>query len=111
MAELGMAELGTLEEECRDGMVRWWNESRYSKHGSKAAWTYNAFMGSVRRVAVLPAWKQTLLVKAGIEQGWQALKWEYMGDKVQPPVEAGLQPVSQAAQEAIERWKLNRNHS
>ena len=106
-ASIDMPELKTIEESCRIDMVRWWNESRLSKHKSKAVWTYNAFMGSVKRLAVLPHWKQVILVKAGIEQGWQTLNWDYCADRVKsPPAEAGLQPKSSAYQEAAEKWHM-----
>ena len=92
-----------LPSEVRPLLVEWWNSSRRSKHGNKATWTEGAWRQNVRRVAALPQWKQLLLVQAGVEQGWQALKPEYLGE-VAPPADKGLAPKSSAMQEAIEQW-------
>lgn len=89
--------------EAQSLLVEWWNVSRLSKHGTKAAWTEKAWQQNVSRIASLPRWKQVLLAKAGVESGWQALKPEYMGE-VAPPPEEGLAPKSTAMQEAIAAW-------
>jgi hypothetical protein len=60
-------------------LLQWWRESRRSKHGSKATWTEAAWLGSVARVGRLPAAKQIELCTAGVENGWQALREEYLG--------------------------------
>lgn len=102
-ARLNHQELAALAPEVQALLVEWWNCSRRSKHGAKAAWTEGAWRNNVRRVAALPHWKQVLLAQAGIEQGWQALKPEYLGE-VAPPTDQGLAPKSSAMQEAIEQW-------
>jgi hypothetical protein len=103
VAHLNCTDLTGIPDEVQPLLVEWWNGSRRSKHGTKAAWTEGAWRQNVRRVAALPQWKQLLLAQAGIEHGWQALKPEYMGD-VQPPADQGLAPKSSAMQEAIEQW-------
>lgn len=97
--------LKSMTPEVVSLFLRWWNESRRSKWGSKAAWTKNAFESNLKRVGELPEWKQLALCEAGVECGWQALKVEYLSD-LKPPAEAGLQPQSSAMQEAIERWNM-----
>ena len=98
--------LQTFEPEIRHDICTWWNESRKSKHGAKAAWTERAFLGSVYRLAALPSWKQMVLVKAGIEHGWQTLQEEYVKDILDKhkPYRPGLQPKSTAMQKALEQW-------
>lgn len=108
IADVDLPELGQIIEDARYALVEWWNESRYSKHGKKAAWTEKAWLSNVERVSRLPHWKQILLAKAGVESGWQGLRWEYLGDKVEAPAELGPQPINSAAQEAISRWHLNK---
>jgi hypothetical protein len=95
--------LEPFQEEVRALLLSWWNESRLSKHRAKAAWTEAAWKGNLVRLAALPHWKQLLLAQAGVEQGWQALKPEYIKDAA-PPAVAGLQPKSSAMQSAIEQW-------
>lgn len=98
-------DISALAAEARYLFLLWWNESRRSKHGSKAAWTRMAFTQNLKRVAALPGWKQKQLCEQGVEMGWQALKVEYMSAEA-PPVEAGLTPKSNAMQEAIQRWNM-----
>lgn len=62
-------------------LLEWWNGSRLSKHGRKAAWTEEAFRGSADRVSALPDRQQVELAQAGVEAGWMALKVEYLGSK------------------------------
>jgi hypothetical protein len=98
-------DLAGITEAARPLMLDWWNNSRRSKYGSKAAWTRGAWLGSVRRMAELPPWKQVALVEHGITNGWQALKAEFIKDVPQPQQDDGtLRPVSSAMQQAIERW-------
>lgn len=89
--------------EAQPLLLEWWNSSRRSKHGSKATWTEGAFCSSAKRVSLLPPWKQVVLCTCGIEQGWQALKADYIAD-AKPPADAGLTPKSTAMQEAIDSW-------
>ena len=100
------AKLQTFEPEIRHDICTWWNESRKSKHGAKATWTERAFLGSVYRMAALPSWKQMVLVKAGIEHGWQTRQEEYVKDILDKhkPYRPGLQPKSSAMQKALEQW-------
>lgn len=102
-AHLNHPDVAALATEAQPLMVEWWNVSRRSKWGNKATWTENAWRQNVRRAAALPHWKQVALARAGIEQGWQALKPEYLGD-VAPPSDHGIAPKSSAMQEAIEQW-------
>jgi hypothetical protein len=98
-------DLAGITEAARPLMLEWWNSSRRSKHGSKAAWTRGAWLGSVRRMAELPPWKQVALVENGITNGWQALKAEFIKDEPHPQQDDGtLRPISSAMQQAIERW-------
>jgi hypothetical protein len=97
-------ELNSMPMEVRQLLVEWWNNSRRSKHKSSAAWTRRAWLLTVTRVSLLPPWQQLALAAAGVEQGWQTLKPEYIKD-VSPPAEAGLVPKSAAMQEAISSWK------
>jgi hypothetical protein len=62
-------------------VLEWWNSSRWARHGKKAAWTEDAFMGSAERVAALSAPQQLELAQAGVEGGWMALKHEYLSNK------------------------------
>lgn len=84
-------------------LLEWWNNSRWSKQKSKAAWTEAAWKGALKRVAVLPFWQQIALAQAGVESGWQTLKPEFISDQAPPP-EAGLAPKSSAYARAIESW-------
>jgi hypothetical protein len=102
-AHLDHQELRVVSPDVQAMLVEWWNVSRLHKHGSKAVWTELAFSLSVRRVALLPPWKQLALAQAGIEHGWQALKVEFIPD-AKPPADAGLTPKSTAMQEAIDSW-------
>lgn len=75
----------------------WWNGSRRSKHGTKAAWTRAAFKMSADRVKKLVHWQQVLLTNAGVEFGWQALNPTYLRDELakgEPRHGAGFKPQS-----------------
>lgn len=84
-------------------LLEWWNNSRWSKQKSKAAWTEAAWKGALKRVAVLPHWQQVALAQAGVESGWQTLKPEFISDQ-EPPADQGLAPKSSAYARAIEQW-------
>jgi len=47
IADVDLPELGQIIEDARYALVEWWNESRYSKHGKKAAWTEKAWLSNV----------------------------------------------------------------
>jgi hypothetical protein len=60
-------------------LLQWWRESRRSKHGSRATWTEAAWLSSASRVGALPPARQLELCTAGVENGWMALKEDYLG--------------------------------
>jgi hypothetical protein len=103
VAHLNHQAMRAVAPDVQPMLVEWWNVSRLQKHGNKAVWTELAFTFSVRRVALLPPWKQQVLAEAGIEHGWQALKPEYIKD-APAPASSGLAPKSSAMQEAITEW-------
>ena len=104
-ASLGEDCLVNVCSEAQPLVVQWWNESRRSKHGSKATWTETAWQSSVFRVSKLPAWQQVLLARAGVEHGWQALKPEYIKDELAQPTAAGRpMPKDPAMRAALEQW-------
>lgn len=91
-------------------LLRWWNESRWGKHRTQAAWTQAAFTLSANRVSDLVGKGQAhaarALVDAGIEHGWQALKPEYL----RGPITAGMaaaaptgDPAAAAIRDMLER--------
>ncbi|GDX76271.1 hypothetical protein LBMAG41_13470 [Cyanobium sp.] len=85
-----------------EGMLAWWNESRWGKHRTQATWTQLAFTLSAGRVAFLCKQGQhdiaRALVEAGIEHGWQALKPEYLrGISAAPPAAASAGDEAAAA--------------
>lgn len=105
IASLNDAELATLTADAQPLLVEWWNVSRRSKHGSKAAWTAAAWKASVMRLAGLPPNQQLLLAQAGVEHGWQALKPEYIKDALAKPTAAGRpMPKDPAMLAALEQW-------
>ena len=69
-----------VDEEAAPLLLEWWNESRRLKHKGNAVWSEKAWLASVERVKALPPAQQVALCQAGVEQGWQALKPEYLGD-------------------------------
>jgi len=105
VAHLNEACLAAVAHEAQPLLVEWWNVSRSSKHGSRAAWTENAWRSSVSRVSQLPNWKQVALARAGVEHGWQALKPEYVKDELQAPTAQGRpMPKDPAMLAALEEW-------
>lgn len=97
------ADLLTCAPGAQPLLLEWWNNSRWSKQKSKAAWTEAAWKGALKRVAVLPHWQQVALAQAGVESGWQTLKPEFISDQ-EAPVDQGLSPKSSAYARAIEAW-------
>ncbi len=92
-------------EEAAPLLLEWWNDSRGSKHGGHAVWSEKAWLASVERVKALPAWKQVLLCKAGVEHGWQALKPEYLKDELAKPTATGRpMPKDASMLAALESW-------
>jgi hypothetical protein len=92
-------------EEAAPLLLEWWNESRRSKHRANATWTEAAWLASIQRVANLPASKQVILAKAGVEHGWQALKPEYLKDELTKPSATGRpMPKDPAMLAALEQW-------
>ena len=85
-------------------LLRWWNESRWGRHRTQAAWTQIAFTLSANRVSSLlgegRAGAARALVEAGIEHGWQALKPEYLRGIVTPSP-AAVAPAGDPAAAAI----------
>ena len=75
-----------VEPEVVPLLLQWWNESRWSRHGSNATWTKAAFLASADRLAAMSPKAQISLAMAGVESGWQALKPQY-GDSA--PVTTG----------------------
>ncbi len=67
-------------EEAAPLLLEWWNESRRLKHKGNAVWSEKAWLASVERVKALPPAQQVALCQAGVEQGWQALKADYLRD-------------------------------
>jgi hypothetical protein len=104
-------DLRRLPSELQEDILRWWNESRRSKWGSKASWTERAFSLSVNRViAFASGYPKTarLMVEGGIEHGWQALKPEYLqgGAPLSASTAngAGPMPKDPAMLSALEPW-------
>lgn len=81
-------------------VLQWWNESRWSKHRAKAAWTRGAFLSSVCRLVAMPEAAQLELAQAGVEFGWQALKPEYLPRASAPPT-GEFTPTDPAMLEAL----------
>jgi hypothetical protein len=91
-------------------LLRWWNESRWGKHRTQAAWTQAAFTLSANRVSSLlgegRAGAARDLVDAGIEHGWQALKPEYLRGTVTASTAAAApagDPAAAAIRDMLER--------
>lgn len=105
VAQLNDSDLATITPTAQPLLVEWWNVSRRSKWGKRAAWTELAWRQNIRRIGALPHWKQEVLAKAGVEHGWQSLKVDYLTKSdSEPPADAGLQPKSAAMQDAITAW-------
>jgi hypothetical protein len=92
-----------------EGLLEWWNKSRWGKHRTSATWTQAAFSLSANRVMLLRQQGQPYiaraLVEAGIEHGWQALKPEYLrGISAAPPAAAPAgDPAAAAIRDMLER--------
>lgn len=84
-------------------LTEWWNQSRWSKHKAKAAWTRNAWLQNVNRVLAMHPVKALALAKLGVEMGWQSLQEGYVDD-ISPVPEGVLMPKDSAMQRAIETW-------
>lgn len=94
-----------IAEEARELVVEWWNVSRRSKHREKAAWTKSAWESNLRRLALLPAHKQLQLAQAGVENGWQTLKVDYLREELSAPSAAGRpMPKDPAMLAALDQW-------
>jgi hypothetical protein len=92
-------------EEAAPLLLEWWNESRRLKHKGNAVWSEKAWLASVERVKALPPVQQVALCQAGVEQGWQALKSEYIKDELARPTAAGRpMPKDPAMLAALEQW-------
>lgn len=92
-------------EEAAPLLLEWWNESRRLKHKGNAVWSEKAWLASVERVKALPPHQQVALCQAGVEQGWQALKPEYIKDELARPTAAGRpMPKDPAMLAALEQW-------
>ena len=98
-------ELKGMNPEVAELMQVWWNESRWSKNRTKATWTQKAWLGSVERVKELSLERQLALVKAGVEQGWQALKPEFLSPSDLSPVGAAPGPRNEAMLAALDSWQ------
>ncbi len=99
-----------LPPDLLDKMLTWWNESRWGKHRTQAAWTRVAFTLSAGRVCFLCQQGQhdtaRALVEAGIEHGWQALKPEYLRGTTSaaPPAAAPAgDPAAAAIRDMLEK--------
>ena len=100
-------DLEDLPEELQDGLLEWWNQSRRSKHGGKAAWTRGAWLRSIKRVRSLHLSDPTRaeeLVEAGIEAGWQALRIEYVPATNTATSTTNFTPRDTRMSTAIEQW-------
>lgn len=95
-------------EEAAPLLLEWWNESRRLKHKGNAVWSEKAWLASVERVMALSPAEQVALCQAGVEQGWQALKPEYMASQLrtQPVPRAGGRPMPKdpSMLAALESW-------
>jgi hypothetical protein len=93
-----------------DKLLTWWNESRWVRHRTQAAWTRVAFTLSAGRVAFLCQQGRhdmaRALVDGGIEHGWQALKPEYLrgiGSAAPPAAAPAGDPAAAAIRDMLER--------
>ena len=92
-------------EEAAPLLLEWWNESRRLKHKGNAVWSEKAWLASVERVKALAPHQQVALCQAGVEQGWQALKPEYLKEELARPTAAGRpMPKDPAMRAALEQW-------
>lgn len=96
-------------EEAAPLLLEWWNESRRLKHKGNAVWSEKAWLASVERVKALPPAQQVALCQAGVEQGWQALKAEYLRDGAArlpqlPRADGRPMPKDKSMLAALESW-------
>lgn len=99
-------------EEAAPLLLEWWNESRRLKHKGNAVWSEKAWLASVERVKALPPSQQVALCQAGVEQGWQALKLDYLkgqhgtaaGPVALPRADGRPMPKDPAMLAALEQW-------
>lgn len=96
-------------EEAAPLLLEWWNESRRIKHKGNAVWSERAWLASVERVKALPPAQQVALCQAGVEQGWQALKAEYLRDGAArlpqlPKADGRPMPKDPAMLAALQSW-------
>jgi hypothetical protein len=87
-------------------LLQWWREARRSKWGNRATWTEAAWLSSCRRVGDLPADQQLALCQAGVENGWQALKVDYLdhGRAKVPTASGRPMPQHPSMLAALEQW-------
>jgi hypothetical protein len=96
-------------EEAAPLLLEWWNESRRLKHKGNAVWSEKAWLASVERVKALAPHQQMALCQAGVEQGWQALKPEYLaGGQARlpqlPRADGRPMPKDPAMLAALDSW-------
>jgi hypothetical protein len=104
--------LGDLPQPVIDDLLAWWNTARWNKWKGKAVWTARAFQTSVQRVLDLhqshPQLAAELVREAADTGGWQALKAEYLGKRVEVERLRAVSapgPRDPALQRAAERWR------
>ena len=104
---LAVIESDGLWPSLLEGMLTWWNHSRWGKHRTQATWTQAAFTLSANRVALLCKQGQgntaQALVDGGIEHGWQALKPEYLRGTVPVAAAPAGDPAAAAIRDMLER--------
>ena len=107
VAEEDTQVLDGISKEVRPLICKWWNQSRWDKHRSRAVWSSDAFTLSVQRLYGLPNYLQEELAKAGIEHGWQGLKIAYLNHAPEPTPnpEGGLAPKDAAMNQAVREWQ------
>lgn len=98
-----------MPDELVDLLLLWWNTARRSRHGSRAAWTRNAWQQSVDRIRAMPPDRALRLSQAGAEFGWMALKPEYLAQAARrpaAPVASSGRPLPRdpAMLAAIDSW-------
>ncbi len=107
MASLDDDLLVNVCAEAQPLLVQWWNESRWSKHKSKATWTQSAWKMSVERISDMAKAQQIELAKAGVENGWQTLKSTYLDDPqpaAAPTATGRPMPKDPSMLAALESW-------
>lgn len=95
-------------QEVAELLQTWWNEARWSKHKSQAAWTETAWKQNVKRVLAMPEPKQLALARAANEYGWQAIKEDYLSEsekRAAAPVTQMPTPRNADMLAALEQWQ------